>query len=117
MEILGLTNMIKFMDNVNKNFENEGNKLLKRVGTKFLKKVKLKTPVDTGHLRRSWNMEENYFRISIGTNVKYAIYLENGHRTRNGGYVEGRYMIKTTVEDIEKDLDEEFEILVENLWK
>lgn len=117
MQILGFASTLKTINRANKMFENEVKSYLNRVGTKFLRKVKLRTPVDTGYLRRSWDMEEGPFRVSIGTDVKYGGFVEDGHRTKGGGYIEGRYMLKTTVEDIEKDLDEEFEILVENLWK
>ena len=117
MQLIGYIGLLRSMDNINKNFEKEANKYLKRVGKKFLRKVKLKTPVDTGYLRRSWRTRMGKdLSITISTTTKYAPYVENGHRTKSGKHIEGRYMLKKTVEEAEKDLDDEFEILIKNLW-
>ncbi|WP_250675467.1 HK97 gp10 family phage protein (plasmid) [Paraclostridium ghonii] len=117
MDILGFASMMKSMNNASSGFDNAAKTLLNRVGTKFLRKVKLKTPVDTGYLRRSWDMEEAHFRVVIGTNVKYATPIEEGHRTRSGGFVEGKHMLKTTIEEIETEMEKEFDNMLKILWK
>lgn len=117
MEILGFANMLKTMNKASKGFDEAAQGFLNRVGTKFLKSVKLKTPVDTGYLRRSWNMEQGHYRVTIGTNVKYALPVEEGHRTRSGGFVEGKHMLKTTIEEFETEIEEEFDNMIKILWK
>ena len=54
----------------------------------------------------------------VSTNIKYAPYVEYGHRTRGGkGFVDGRYMLAKSVEEIERELDKQLSIIIENLWK
>lgn len=117
MDVTGLKDLLNIFNRSKRNFKKESYAYLNRVGTRFLRKVKLRTPVDTGRLRRGWNIEEGYYRVSIYNDVGYGPHVEHGHRTKGGNYVEGRYMLKTTVEEIEKDLDEEFEIFIGNLWE
>ncbi|EQK39817.1 hypothetical protein C672_3637 [[Clostridium] bifermentans ATCC 638] len=117
MEILGFANMMKTMYKASKSYDEATQTFLNRVGTDFLKKVKIKTPVDTGYLKRSWNMEQGHYRVTIGTNVEYAAAVEEGHRTRSGGFVEGKHMLKTTMEETESVIEEEFDNMLKILWK
>ena len=79
----------------------------------------LKTPVDTGVLRKSWRyktISENEGIVS--NNIHYAPHVEYGHRTRGGkSFIDGRYMLTKSVEEIESELDNQLSILIENLWK
>ena len=69
------------------------------------------TPRDTGELRISAHADYNDF--SFGYSKEYAGHVEYGHRTRNGGFVEGQHYLETNVdiqrpiykEDAEKQLD------------
>ena len=54
MEIQGLDEFTKTLNNASNNFEKEASKKLDTIASKLIAKVKLKTPVDTGLLRRSW---------------------------------------------------------------
>ena len=56
MEIQGLNNFIRILNNATNNFDDEANKRLNNISQKLVKKVKLKTPVDSGVLRRSWQV-------------------------------------------------------------
>lgn len=52
------------------------------------RKIKKRTPVDSGQLRRNWqvgNVEKrgNAYVIEIFNNTEYASFVEYGHRTRN----------------------------------
>lgn len=89
-----------------------------KVAERFLKIVKPKTPVDTGELRRSWQigqvnwMKENV-EIEILNGKEYASFVEYGHR---GKYVPalgvtlftdkyvtvGRFMMRISMEIIRK---------------
>ena len=59
------------------------------------------TPRDTGELRISAHADYNDF--SFGYSKEYAPFVENGHRTRNGGYVEGQKYLETNV-DIQRPI-------------
>lgn len=52
------------------------------------------TPVDTGDLRQS-SMTSEY---EMGYTAEYAAHVEYGHRTRNGGYVQGRHYLQANVD-------------------
>ena len=41
--------------------------------------------------------------IEIVNPVEYANYVEYGHRTRNGGWVEGHFMLTISEEEIQRD--------------
>lgn len=77
-------------------------KTVKRVAQQHLRTIIKNTPVDSGALRRSWNVEirENPqgYLVTINTDLKYALYVESGHRImRNGeqvGFVRGQFFIK-----------------------
>nr|DAF98351.1 MAG TPA: type I neck protein [Siphoviridae sp. ctnNB1] len=57
------------------------------------------TPIDTGELRKSSavNKEE------MGYMKEYAPHVEYGHRTKNGGFVQGQYFLKKNV-DIQRGI-------------
>ncbi|HIB1875267.1 TPA: HK97 gp10 family phage protein [Enterococcus faecium] len=58
------------------------------------------TPVKSGDLRRGYRIV-NARKLSTGrivgvfvNNEKYFKYVNDGHRTRNGGFVKGRFMLQ-----------------------
>ena len=64
-----------------------------------------------GTLRRSWEIGElayhnGVYSVEIINNVKYAPYVEYGHRTRNHkGWVPGKYMMTISEKEIGDQLD------------
>lgn len=74
------------------------------------RKIKKRTPVDSGHLRRNWqvgNVEKrgNAYVVEIFNNIEYASFVEYGHRTKNHkGWVEGRFMATISMQEIERQL-------------
>ena len=118
MEIQGLSNFIRTLNNSSNNFNDEANKTLNKISQKLVAKVKLKTPVDTGVLRRSWMVKsEGQLARIVYNNVHYAPYIEYGHRTRGGkSFVDGRYMLTKSVKEIEDTLTSEFSMMIENLF-
>lgn len=52
------------------------------------------TPVDSGELRKSSGTSGE----TMGYTKEYAPHVEYGHRTVNGGYVEGQYYLKRNVD-------------------
>lgn len=85
----------------------------KRIAGQLLRDVVKRTPVKSGKLASSWvagNVEKDgdTYTITVENNalsdngVPYAIYVEYGHRTRSGGWVEGRKMLTITEEEIKE---------------
>ena len=74
MEIQGLDNFIKTLNNASNDFNEETNKRLNNISQKLIAKVKLKTPVDSGVLRRSWRVKkEGDLTRVIYNNTHYAL--------------------------------------------
>ena len=119
MEVKGLDKFTKTLNNASNNFEKEANKKLDIIASKLIAKVKLKTPVDSGLLRRSWQSKKiNNLERLVFNNVKYASHVNYGHRTRGGkSFVDGVYMLEKSVKEIESELDKEFSIMIDNLFK
>ncbi len=73
-------------------------------------KVKERTPVQTGHLRREWHLGEikkrgDTYYIEVYNNVEYADAVEYGHRTRGGsGLVPGAHMMDLSLEEVQRHL-------------
>nr|DAG51419.1 MAG TPA: putative tail component [Caudoviricetes sp.] len=119
MEIQGLDEFTKTLENASNNFDEEANKKLDIIASKLVAKVKLKTPVDSGLLRRSWQPKKisNLERL-VFNNCRYGQFVNYGHRTRGGkSFVNGVYMLEKSVKEIESELDKEFSIMIDNLFK
>lgn len=139
MEIEGLNDFSDMLNNSCKKFNKEAEKALVSTGNKLLRKVKLKTPVaevDGGTLQKNWRSKKDgeLSRI-IYNNTDYALHVEYGHRTRLGKgksnppkykykpkengkkMVDGRYMLTKSVAEIESELEKEFSIMIDKLWK
>ena len=119
MEIQGLNRFIRTLNNASNNFDEEAAKRLNNISQRLIRKVKLKTQVDSGVLKKGWRSKKDgdLARI-VYNNVKYGHHVEYGHRTRGGkSFVDGRYMLTKSVKEIESDIEKEFSIMIDNLWK
>lgn len=73
-------------------------------------KVKEKTPVKTGHLRREWHIGEiekrgNEYYVEVYNNVEYVEPVEYGHRKRGGkGFVRGAHMMELSLQEVQQHL-------------
>ncbi|MGQ4559258.1 HK97 gp10 family phage protein [Levilactobacillus hammesii] len=82
----------------------------RRIKAQSMREVKARTIVDTGHLRRTWHVSGPFIggtviSLELYNNTEYAPFVENGHRTRGGsGWVEGRFMLRDTIEVLEAQL-------------
>ena len=111
-EIKGIDNFLKDINNIQGNFQGDLQKLVEKHGGILLRNTKQRTPVDTGQLRRSWQLEKGDLYVKLYNNVEYAQFIEYGHRTRGGkSYVEGVYMLKTSFEKTKKDFENDLEKL------
>ena len=75
------------------------------------RKIKKRTPVDTGELRRNWKVGRverrgNAYQVEIYNNTHYAQFVEYGHRTGKDltKWVEGRFMMTISMQEIEREL-------------
>ena len=118
MEIQGLNRFIRTLNNATNNFDEEASKRLNNISQKLVAKVKLKTPVDSGVLRRSWRVKsEGQLAKIVYNNGKYGPMVEYGHRTRGGkSFVDGRYMLTKSVKEIEETMTSEFSMMIDNLF-
>ena len=118
MKIQGSNRFIRTLNNATNNFDEEASKRLNNISQKLVAKVKLKTPVDSGVLRRSWRVKsEGQLAKIVYNNIKYGPMVEYGHRTRGGkSFVEGRYMLAKSAKEIEDTLTSEFSIMIEDLF-
>ena len=89
---------------------------IKEIALDFLVIAKGRTPEKTGLLKDRWRIGEiqkqgDSYTIEVFDDTEYASFVEDGHRTRNGkgkkssrinskAWVEGRFMMKLTEDDI-----------------
>ncbi|MFC3802709.1 HK97 gp10 family phage protein [Cohnella sp. GCM10012308] len=83
---------------------------IRELAARLLAKTVARTPVDTGLLRRSWQIGEikwtpTGIEVEIINPVEYAMYVEHGHRTRDhAGWVDGRFMLTISIQELEREL-------------
>lgn len=88
---------------------------LTKIAMEVLAKTKKRTPVDTGELRRNWDITRvmkkgNDLIVYLYNSKDYASYVEMGHTTRNRtGWVEGYYMATISIEEVERKIPKRFE--------
>jgi len=75
------------------------------------RKIKKRTPVDTGELRRNWRVGRverrgDAYQVEIYNNTHYAQFVEFGHRTGADltKWIEGRFMMTISMQEIEREL-------------
>lgn len=90
----------------------------KDLAARLLRYAKMRTPVGRypkgsgkvgGTLRRGWSQVNNgvevaysggVYIVEIINPVEYASYVEIGHRTKSGGWVPGRFMLKISEDEL-----------------
>lgn len=107
---------------------------LRDLAKKHIRKIKRRTPVNTGLLRESWKISSikrngAVYEIEVYTEIEYAEYVEKGFRAhwvpgywqgkqfvydkdaktgmqvgKPGTFVEGRFMMKFSEEDLEREM-------------
>ena len=111
-QIKGLDKFIISLNEMDDNFNRDLQSLVEKHGGILLRNTKKRTPVDTGQLRRSWELEKGDLYVKLMNRTEYGIFIEYGHRTRGGkSYVEGVYMLKTSFEKTEKDFNRDLDKL------
>jgi len=84
---------------------------LLEMAMRAMRKIKKRTPVDTGELRRNWMVgsvvrQGDAYVVEIYNNTDYAVFVEFGHRTGADltKWVEGRFMMTISMQEIEREL-------------
>lgn len=92
------------------------------LAARLLRKVKKRTPVDTGELRRNWQVSrirlfEKFCVVEVYNATEYAEYVEFGHRQTPGRYVpamgkrlkkawvSGKFMLTISTKELENMKD------------
>lgn len=122
----GLKKLEKRLNSSDKSRDELISKILEDIAFEVIREAKLKTPVDSGLLRRSFF--SNFRRDPDGTyicevynNTTYARFVEKGHRiVSNGvtiGFVDGVFMLKVAEEKVRARLDKYTKRTVERYLK
>lgn len=102
-----------------KDFNKFLRKFLLQMADRILARVKPRTPVDTGELKRHWELGEvqgegKNISVEILNGMEYATDVEYGHRVvRNGvevGWAEGRFMLKISIDEIRKQMPARYQL-------
>ena len=92
------------------------------LAARLLRKVKKRTPVDTGELRRNWQVSkirlfDKFCVVEVYNATEYAEYVEFGHRQTPGRYVPaigkrlkkawvpGKFMLTLSTKELENIKD------------
>lgn len=126
-DTFGFDEFIDALGDLEEDFIDASQRLLEETGDLAVAETQARTPVgvDTpnpGNLRRSMARSDiqnigKDMNIEVGSDVEYAKWVEDGHKTRNGGYVSGRHMLKDGVKIAEKYFDKESEKIFKNMTK
>ena len=103
-------------------FDNFLKKFLLEQANRILAKTKKKTPVDTGALINAWELgpiegSGTDIFVEIKNPMEYATYVEYGHRIVGHGssvgielgWVDGRFMLKKSIDEIQAQLPSRYE--------
>ena len=102
-DIKGLDSFLSYMQRVESSIDNIIEESLDETATMVIADTKLNTPVKTGALKRSWthgDVERNgdKYVVEVGSYLSYAQPVEQGHRTRGNTFVQGRFMLKDSID-------------------
>lgn len=126
VDMSGIKKLEKRLKSSDKSRDELISKILEDIAFEVIREAKLKTPVDSGLLRRSFF--SNFRRDQDGTyicevynNTTYARFVEKGHRiVSNGvtiGFVDGVFMLKVAEEKVRARLDKYTKRTVERYLK
>ena len=126
-EIKEINRFNKALDMLTKSVPNGLLKAFKMVMLDLIARVKKLTPVGQytdgrvgGNLRRKWSLGSikntgNSIAGEIFNNTEHALPVEEGHKTRSGGFVKGRFMLKQAMSQSERDIVNTMENVVQKI--
>lgn len=95
--------------------------ILIEMGDSLRTKTKRRTPVDTGDLKRNWELSDvskkgDVLEITLSNITEYALYVEYGHRTRDHRkWIKGAYMATISLKEVERDLDKWLDVAMNKI--
>lgn len=126
-DTFGFYEFIDALGEMEEDFKKASKKLLEETGDLTVAEAQARTPVgvgtpNPGNLRRRMtrsDVEETDHDISVevGNDAEYARYVEEGHKTRNGGLVKGRHMLRDGVTIAKKHFEDESDKLFSEVTK
>lgn len=108
----------KFVENyehISQEFDSFMQGFLQKNALEVLAKTKLRTPVDTGDLRKHWFLTDvrrdgNKLVIEICNDMEYATYVEYGHLTKTRDkWVNGYFMVTVPLDEVERKMPRRFQ--------
>lgn len=110
----------KMFTRLSKEYPKEAEKLLKQQVGKCKAEALARTPKGpTGNLRKGW---KHKFKTKKGhqfgvvmNSAPHAHLIENGHITKNGGWVEGKHMLENTMTHQQPSIDKAIDDFVDRM--
>lgn len=115
--IINSAEFIQELEAIKTRLPNAEKKFLRKVAAKVITSAKLETPVDTGHLRNSWDMEDEDRAVVVFNNVEYALPIETGRTNGNRGYTTGFYMLKKAFMKIDDFAKESLRAMIRDITR
>lgn len=114
-----LTKFYKDIESAEKDIEAVTIQTIRDMAQEALSLIIDNTPVRTGELKASWTVgdiiiTDDDVEIEVYTDLDYAPYVEYGHRTRNGGFVQGQFIMTLAVDEV---LEMSTDIMYKNMKK
>lgn len=113
MTINGLEELQKKLDNMVAKAPAAGAKFLAQEGELLRGRAAMRTPVDTGKLRASWETHRiNPQRVEVANKTEYAVFVEYGHRVKvhgkyTGKVVKGKMMLHRAFDEVKANFFED----------
>ncbi|WP_171015045.1 HK97 gp10 family phage protein [Culicoidibacter larvae] len=88
----------------------------------YIRRIKKRTNVDTGMLRKMWMAEKaqtvfNETYASVFNNMEYALFVNNGHRALDGSWVEGFFFVERTDDEMRQYMEKAAKKFYDNYFK
>ena len=100
--------------------KNEQERILEDTAKQYQHEVKVNTPVDTGKLKESIEIHrQSSEKVTITSDVDYAIYVDQGHSTKSGKFVEGKGMFQKAGLNVDNNIEKntkEMYIKLDKIW-
>ncbi len=87
------------------------------LGEEYLASVRAASPVDEGELKESWVLRDTAGGVSVENHASHAFYVEHGHRSRGGGWIEGKHFQQSCEAALEESLSGALERRLEDFLK
>lgn len=87
------------------------------LGEEYLTSVRAASPVDEGELKESWVLRDTAGGVCVENHAAHAFYVEHGHRSRGGGWTEGRHFQQRCEAALEEKLPGEIGRRTEDFLK